>query len=135
MNATYRQSFGLVEKRGRRVMLTLSVLNNELLARPISIYRQTNASTALARVAHEPLETMLPRRQGSKDSVTKIDDIRLVAIDPLASTGAPTHSDAPEEPRAHPKRRLRKRATHAFHVAPSAIATTTNHIQGWLAAA
>jgi hypothetical protein len=39
MNATYRHSFGLIEKRARRVMLALSVLNNELLARPIGIYR------------------------------------------------------------------------------------------------
>lgn len=79
VNTTHSHPVRLVEMGGSTVMLQLSVLNDEPVARPIPIDRQPAAGATLPSITQEPVEEMLSSPNFSQDLVTQLEDVSLVA--------------------------------------------------------
>jgi hypothetical protein len=62
------------------VMLPLTKLDDELMSLVPRIYRQLTTAPVATGVANKPREAMLPFGAFAKQSVTQVDDIRLVAL-------------------------------------------------------
>ncbi|HEY7225501.1 MAG TPA: hypothetical protein VH561_18155 [Micromonosporaceae bacterium] len=69
VHATDGQDVGLVEVRHRPVMLEFAVLDHNATVRPVAVDRQSRATARLARVAAQPIETMLPAASVSQDLI------------------------------------------------------------------
>lgn len=93
VNSADSEPFGFVEMRHRQVVLPLAVLHHQVRQRPVSIDRQPNATARSARVAREPVESVLTRANLAKHSIAQVQHIGLVA-------GLSTHgSEATDKPR------------------------------------
>lgn len=76
-----RYCFAPVEDRDRLSMLLLLELDDEILARPVSIYRQLPTATGLGRqIAEKPRKETLSLTRASKNFATQIHDVVLVTF-------------------------------------------------------
>jgi hypothetical protein len=84
MHAADSHAVRLVKVGHWPVVLDFAVLDGEGTTWPIAVNGQPHPTSGLARVAAQPLETVLPTAPMAKDLITKVEHVRLIA-------GFPTH--------------------------------------------
>jgi hypothetical protein len=91
MHTADSQHLGLVEVRHGLSVLTLLILDYELVARVVGIHGKGATSTITAGVAHEPIKAMLATRTLSEDRIAQVNHVALVGVSARASSRGHRH--------------------------------------------
>lgn len=80
MNAADREYVRLVKVEHGLVVLALSILDYEPMARIVGVHWQASSSTIPSGITDEPVETVLAPRRFAEDRIAEVDHVSLVRV-------------------------------------------------------